>query len=94
MIHEYWKRYYANYFNTKGYTTIFEAPRQGGRVDVLAKKDNETIGIEVETGKSDPISNVKNGLASKFDRVVIVATDEKAFNKIQHDLGREGPNSS
>lgn len=90
IIHEFWKRYYANYFQAQGYITILEAPRQGGRVDVLAKKEGQTIGIEVETGKSDPISNVKNGLATKFDRVVIVATDEKAFNKIQHDLAREG----
>ncbi len=51
-----------------------EAPRRGGRVDVLATKASESVAIEIETGKSDVVSNVKRGLLSRFYTVLEIAT--------------------
>ena len=51
-----------------------EAPRVGGRVDVLATKEDERIGIEIETGKSNVVENVRHCLLSGYTRVYVVAT--------------------
>ena len=90
LAHEYWKRYYARLFEQQGYRVFLEAPRKRGRVDVLAVKGPERVAIEVETGKSDVISNVKNDLLSKFDRVLVVATNEKAMEKVERKLAEAG----
>jgi len=88
LIHEYWKRHYARVYKEKGYETTLEAPRHGGNVDVLASKNGERIGIEIETGKSDVVSNVRNGLLAKFDKIIVVATDEAALNKTERALAK------
>jgi predicted RecB family endonuclease len=67
-----------------------EAPRKSGNVDVLAAKDGKTIAIEVETGKSDVVRNVKQDLLSEFDKVLVVATDEKALRKVEQELAQVG----
>ena len=90
VIHEYWKRHYAAIFLDNGYEVEMEAPRKNGRVDVLARKAKELIGIEIETGKSDVVSNVRNGLASKFDKVFVVATDDRALEKVERELAKAG----
>ncbi|MCK4873264.1 MAG: DUF87 domain-containing protein [Phycisphaerales bacterium] len=74
IAHAYWKRWYARWYRERGYAVQVEAPRVGGRVDVLAEKDGERIGIEIETGKSDVVANVRNCLAEGFDRVIVVVT--------------------
>ena len=66
------------------------AIRDDGRVDVLAEKGGETVAIEIETGMSNVVKNVKANLAMKFAKVLIVATDEKAFRKVERDLGKIG----
>ena len=90
LVHEYWKRFYARRFIAKGYRVELEAPRQGGRVDVLASKGGERIGIEIETGKSDALANVRNGLRSGFRRVIVAATDEVALRKVERQLAEAG----
>ncbi len=90
LAHEYWKRFYAQQFKEEGYKVSLEAPRKSGNVDVLAIKDGETTAIEIETGKSDIIRNVKQDLLSGFDKVLVVATDKKALGKVERELAREG----
>ena len=90
IAHEYWKRYYARLFAEQGYHVEIEAPRRGGRVDVLATKDGERVGIEVETGKSNVVENVKWGFLSKFDKAIVVATDEASMGKVERELARAG----
>ena len=56
-------------------------------MDVLGRKGSEAIAIEVETGKSDVVSNVKKDLAAGFGRVVVVGTSESALKTvIQYQL--------
>ena len=91
-MHEYWKRHYARLFGAAGYSVELEAPRPAatGRVDVLATNASERVGIEVETGKSDVVWNVKQDLLAGFDRVIVVATDESALAKIERQLAYHG----
>ncbi len=88
--HEYWKNVYAEKLRDEGYEVIVEATRHGGRVDFLAWNGKELLGVEIETGKSDFIQNIKNGLVSGFTRILVVATDTKAFEKIQRELAKSG----
>jgi len=88
--HEFWKNFYVRRFVDRGYSVAREAPRRGGRVDVLAVKDDEKIGIEIETGKSDVVKNVRNCLRSGFSKVIVVATDRGALKKVERQLAKEG----
>ncbi len=88
IVHEFWKRVYADKFRGLGYQVELEAPRINGRVDVLATKASETVAIEVETGKSDIVWNVKQNLLSKFNKVLVVATDERALKKVEEELAK------
>ncbi|MFG0252411.1 MAG: hypothetical protein ACF8NJ_06000 [Phycisphaerales bacterium JB038] len=72
IAHEYWKNWYASQLREQGFSVQIEAPRVGGRVDVLAEKDGKRIGIEIETGKSDAKGNAEKCLASGFDEVWVV----------------------
>ena len=90
LVHEYWKRFYAERFRKKGYKVDVEVPRKSGKVDVVAVKDGERIAIEVETGKSNFIRNVQQDLIAKFDKVLVVVTDNKAFEKVERELAKEG----
>ncbi len=90
LTHEYWKHHYARLYSQRGYDVKLEASRHGGRVDVLAVRGARRIGIEVETGKSDVVANVKNCLRSGFDSVLIVTTDKPALMKVQRALATVG----
>lgn len=87
IAHEYWKRFYAERFREQGYQVEFEVPRKiSGRVDVVAQKEGKKIAIEIETGKSNFIHNLRQNLLMKYDKVIIIATDKKAFDKIEREL--------
>jgi len=71
--HEYWKFRVGEYYRKKGYKVTFEYKiGEGKSVDVVAEKEGKKIAIEVETGKSDYVYNIKKDLDSGFDEVLIV----------------------
>ena len=88
--HEYWKNFYATMLKDDGYEVELEAPRNNGRVDVLARQDGEQIAVEIETGKSDPGWNVKQDLLAKCNKVLVVVTDESAMDKVFMQLWNAG----
>lgn len=90
LTHEYWNRFYATRLREQGYEVELEAPRGNGRVDVLGRKGGESIAVEIETGKSDAVWNVKQDLLSGFSNVKVVATDETALRKVEKQLARAG----
>ncbi|MBM4103132.1 MAG: DUF87 domain-containing protein [Planctomycetes bacterium] len=90
IAHEYWKQYYAQRFTEQGYQLELEVPRISGRTDVVARKNNEKIAIEIETGKSDFLRNIRQDLAAKYDKIIVIATDKSALEKIQKNMGQEG----
>jgi len=89
IVHEYWKRFYAQRFREQGYQVELEVPRKSGRVDVVARKGGEKTAIEIETGKSDFIRNVRQDLLAKYDKILIVATGKSAFKKIEKQLAQK-----
>ena len=90
IAHEYWKNLYAEKFRAMGYTIEVEAPRHQGRVDILAQKPSESVAVEIETGMSDVVWNVKLDLLSGFDKVLVVATDKTALKKVEIGLAQAG----
>jgi ATP-dependent helicase/DNAse subunit B len=67
-----------------------EVPRISGRTDVVARKDNQKIAIEIETGKSDFMRNIRQDLSARYDKIIVVATDKSAYEKIEKSLAKEG----
>ena len=92
FIHEYWKRRIAHQFEAQGYTVVLEAPRKhgGGNMDISATRGSENCAVEIETGKSNVVSNVKRDLLCGVSKVVVVATDEGALKKVERQLGKAG----
>ena len=90
LVHEYWKRWYAGKFKKRGYRVYLEVPRRSGKVDVVARKGAENIAIEIETGKSDVVWNVRQDLLSGYSKVLIIATDGKALKKVEQKLAHAG----
>ncbi len=92
FVHEYWKRRVAHHFETLGYTVVLEAPRPkgGGCMDISAWRASESVAIEIETGKSDVVANVKRDLLSGVQEVIVVATDAGALQKVERALARAG----
>ena len=86
LEHEYWKHWYASHYRAHGYHVEVEAQRKGGRLDILASRGAQHLAIEIETGKSSVLQNVKNCLQSGFTHVIVVATSEKAARRILQQL--------
>ncbi|WP_231936508.1 helicase HerA domain-containing protein [Bythopirellula polymerisocia] len=91
FLHEYWKQRIAKHFTSQGYKVELEAPRTkgGGKMDISASRASEKVSIEIETGKSDVVTNVKRDLLSGAQTVFVVATDETAFGKLEQKLAKE-----
>lgn len=85
LVHEFWKRFYCRLFRSRGYKVELEAESPGGPIDLLVQKDQESIAVEIETGKSDVVRNVSQALRNGHTALV-VATDRKAFQKVQRRL--------
>ncbi len=92
LAHEYWKRRYADLYRGQSYLVEIEAPRPdaAGRVDVLARRDHETVAIEIETGKSDVVQNVRQDLRAGFTRVLVVATNKASLDRVERQLAAAG----
>jgi Helicase HerA, central domain len=88
IAHEYWKHHYAQLFKEQGYQVTVEASRHGGQTDILAKRNNKQIAVEIETGKSNAVSNVKNNLLARIDRIIVIATDKQALIKTENQLAK------
>lgn len=90
--HEYWKRFYRRRLRSAGFSTVLESKREQttGRIDLLAERGRERIALEVETGKSNVVDNVKRDLRERIDRVVVVCTSRAAARSVERRLGKTG----
>lgn len=86
IAHEYWRRFYARQLRNAGHVVHEESRRNGGRVDLLARRNGSTVGVEIETGKSDVIGNVRACLRAGFSCVLVIATDSRAMRKVERQL--------
>jgi len=81
LEHRYWVWQTADYYKRQGYEIIFEyAVKGNGKIDILAKRPGVRIAVEVETGKSAPLDNLKNANKASIDKFVFVATSPSAVS--------------
>lgn len=90
LLHEYWKHIYADHYRSLGYDVTIEAPRHSGRMDILARKSGESIAIEIETGKSDVVENVREDLRFSCTRVVVIVVNRALHEQIESQLAHSG----
>lgn len=90
VAHRYWKQFYAKRFSEAGYVVLEEATRKTGTVDLLVARLDLVMAVEIETGKSDVVKNVVSDLTSGVSRVLVVATDKNAFDKVEREITLAG----
>lgn len=81
--HEYWKHRIAELLKSQGYEVELEkAVGNTGAVDIVAIKDERKMAVEIETGKSDALSNIRKNLEAGFNEVVSVATSQSVAQNL------------
>lgn len=90
IAHAYWKRWYASMLERRGFEVHIEAARNGGHADITATKDGQRIAVEIETGKSDVVANVRLGLQAHFSLIVVAVTERSQLDRIEQTLARAG----
>jgi hypothetical protein len=84
LEHRYWIWQTADYYKKQGYEITFEyAVKDNGKIDILAERPGWRIAVEVETGKSAPLDNLKNAAKASIDKFVFVATSPMAVSVCQ-----------
>lgn len=91
LEHKYWVRKAADHYQNQGYEIDFEyAVKGNGTIDFRAKKPGQQIAVEVETGKSDPLTNLKNAAKAQIDKLVFVATSPSAVEVCRKIIEKAG----
>lgn len=86
--HKYWKQLISEYYKSKGFDVSVEEI-VNGRADIIVDNKKKRTAIEIETGNSDAISNIKKNLRAGFDNVVTAATNTCVLEKIRGQLRDE-----
>jgi len=60
-----------------------------GRPDLIVSKGDFRAAVEIETGKSDPMANVKKNLKAGFQMVIIMPTSQAVHDSILRSLQAE-----
>jgi len=86
LEHRYWVHRIGNYFQNKG----FQVEKEKDNIDLVANQGDIKIAIEVETGESDFLANIRNCLNKDFDKIISAATNKEAEIKIRQKLEETG----
>lgn len=86
IIHQFWKHHISEYYRNKGFDVFVEHYYVNGRPDIIVKHKNRKIAVEIETGKSDFVKNVKRAGEAGFDEIICVATNRNVEDKIRCEL--------
>lgn len=89
VVHKFWKHKIAEYYRNRGLDVRVEEYYVNGRPDIIVNKDDKKIAVEIETGKSDYIKNVKQGIEAGFDKIICVATNKHVEEKIRKELEKQ-----
>jgi len=77
LEHGYWVQEIKSLLREQGFAVQVEKGLGKGKsVDLEARREDRKIAIEVETGKSDAISNIRKDLEAGYDRVLVVCLEE------------------
>jgi len=87
LLHQFWQDRSKKKFEENGYSILEEVKIGEGRaVDLVAYRGNRKIAVEIETGKSDYLGNIRKCQEEKFDKIVVVATSRKVKRKIKEKM--------
>lgn len=95
LEHGYWVKEIKSLLREQGFAVQVEKGLGKGKsVDLEARREGKRIAVEVETGKSDAISNIRKDLEAGYDRILVVCLAEGLKKRIRHqmdevDLGRK-----
>jgi hypothetical protein len=93
--HQFWVERMAVELEAGGYQVEREFPvGEGKTIDLVAVKDGKKIAIEVETGKSDALGNIRKCLDAGFDSVVCLTVGAELANSIREQVRNAGLNES
>ena len=83
--HQYWQYKVAQYYQYQGYNVKENyALGNGKEIDIVVEKEAERIAIEIETGKSDILSNIEK--CQGFDRIFCLVTETQLKAKIEEKV--------
>ncbi|MBN1794253.1 MAG: hypothetical protein JW844_04755 [Candidatus Omnitrophica bacterium] len=80
--HKFWKLKIAEYYEKQGYHVSIEEDN----ADIAIRKGKNRIAVEIETGNSNHLKNIRRNLYSGFDSVICVPTNGTAQHRISEDL--------
>ncbi|MDD5551320.1 MAG: DUF87 domain-containing protein, partial [Candidatus Omnitrophica bacterium] len=87
--HKYWVNQAAEHYKKQGYQVEIEKPiGEGKAVDIVISMGDETIAVEVETGKSDAMENVNKCLNTGFKEIMVIATCREAYQRIKNQIAK------
>ncbi|MBI5090939.1 MAG: ATP-binding protein [Candidatus Hydrogenedentes bacterium] len=92
LEHEYWKDKVSQAFTGWGWEVRVEEP-VNGYTDLIARKDERQVAVEIETGKSDWRANVVKNVKKGFPSVLLVATNDPAYGEIAAAAAQEFQNA-
>jgi hypothetical protein len=86
VVHKFWKHKVSEFYRKEGLDVRIEEYHVNGRPDIIVNTDDKKIAIEIETGKSDYVKNVRRALEAGFDEVVCIAVNRFVEEKITLEL--------
>lgn len=87
LEHEYWKERVADYMSKKGFQVEQEKKIGNGKaIDIEVRYKNQVFAVEIETGKSDAVENIRKDLDAGMEYVLTVTTNVEAEDKIKKKL--------
>jgi hypothetical protein len=77
LEHGYWVQEIKSLLREQGFAVQAEKGLGKGKsVDLEARREGKRIAVEVETGKSDAIHNIRKDLEAGYDRILVVCLKE------------------
>ena len=86
--HAFWKYKASLYYAGLGYKATIEKAINGF-TDLVLEKESDKIAVEIETGKSDWRKNIQKNIERGFQKIILIATNESIYTKLQNSLGKE-----
>ena len=92
LEHRYWVHRMQKHYEGEGFAVRLEHPvDDGGRIDLWAQSGDQTVAIEVETGRSDIKASIQKLRQSNATRCVLFATSAEAVAACRRALSGPTP---
>jgi len=90
LLHQYWVRKTREFYEGQGYQVKEEVPVGGGKtIDLVVEQNGNRRAVEIETGKSDVLGNIRKCLEVGFQNLTVVTLSTQVKSRILAALGKE-----